>query len=280
MSESRFVETEVEVNRFVEIALLVVIVAAFVGHIGLHVYQVAANVPPTQRIPWTTLAPIFSAFALAHALFMLGWRRALAFVGLTVVIAFAFEYVGQSTGVIFGRYEYTDALGPKFLTIPITVLMVYFMVIYPCTIIANLIVSANPVSQHHSVWWVLWSALLTAFVMTAWDLSLDPLMADQVKAWLWLDGGPYFGVPFQNFWGWVATTFTIAAAYRFAETKLPLRPLGRMKVWLVVLPVIGFAALSVGDLFIGYPVDTRVVPTFVMGVPVIAALLHLFEPKE
>jgi len=280
MAQGRFVEEEIGVNRPVEIILLVVMVATFTVHIGIHAYQVAANVPPAQRIPWTILAPVFSVFAMAHALFMLGWRRAVAFFGLTAVIAFGFEFVGQATGVIFGRYAYTDVLGWKLFGIPVTVLLVYFMVIYPCTVITNLIISAHPVTQRNSVRWVLWSAVLTAFIMTAWDLTLDPLMANQVKAWLWLDGGQYFAVPFQNFFGWLATTFSIATAYRFAERGIRLAPLGRMKKWIVILPVAGFAALSIGDLFIGYPVDTRAIPLFVMGVPVLAALLHFYEPLD
>jgi len=278
--QGRFIEQDIQVNRLIEIVLLAVMFATFATHISLHVYQVVANVPPAQRVPWTTLAPIFSAFAMAHALFMLGWRRALAFFALTAIIAFGFEYIGQSTGAIFGRYEYTDVLGWKLFTVPVAVLLVYFMVIYPCYVIANLIISANPISQLHTMRWILWAAVLTAFVMTAWDLTLDPLMADQVKAWVWLDGGQYFNVPFQNFFGWLLTTFAIGSAYRFAETRLPLAPLGRMKKWIVILPVAGFAALSVGDLFIGYPADTRVIPLFVMGVPVLAALLHFYEPPD
>lgn len=43
--------------------------------------------------------------------------------------------------------------------------------------------------------------------MTAWDLSSDPVWSTIVHAWIWLDGGPWFGVPLSNFAGWYLTAF-------------------------------------------------------------------------
>lgn len=272
---------EIDINRTTELILLVLMLIFFAAHLGIHIYQVAANVPPAERIPWKTLVPIFFAFALTHALFMLGWRRALTFFGLTAVISFGFEYVGQATGLVFGPYYYTEVLGYKLLgTIPLVIPLSYFMVIYPCYIIANLLIGGRPRSGAGAWTGVLWAAFLTAMVMTAWDLTLDPLMSGEVAAWKWGVAGPFFGVPFQNFTGWVLTTFTIAAAYRLVEPRLPLRPLGRMTNWLVWLPLIGYLALSIGDIFIGDPDATRLISPFVMGVPVLAALVRLHEPPQ
>ena len=44
-------------------------------------------------------------------------------------------------------------------------------------------------------------------MMVAWDLSFDPIFSTINHAWIWLDGGSYFGVPFSNFLGWLLTTF-------------------------------------------------------------------------
>ncbi len=272
---------EIEINHATELILLILMLAFFAAHLGIHVYHVANNVPPAERIPWKTLVPIFFAFAFTHALFMLGWRRALAFFGLTAVISFGFEYVGQATGLIFGPYYYTDVLGYKLLgAIPLVIPLSYFMVMYPCYIIANLLIGGGPRSRLSGWGGALWAAFLTAIVMTAWDLTLDPLMSGEVAAWKWGVDGPYFGVPFQNFTGWVLTTFTIAAAYRLVEPRLPLRPLGRLKNWLIALPLMGYLALSIGDIFIGAPEATRLISPFVMGVPVLAALLRLYEPRQ
>jgi putative membrane protein len=44
-------------------------------------------------------------------------------------------------------------------------------------------------------------------MMVSWDLSFDPIFSTINHAWIWPDGGSYFGVPFSNFLGWLLTTF-------------------------------------------------------------------------
>ena len=39
---------------------------------------------------------------------------------------------------------------------------------------------------------------VAAFVMTQWDLVMEPPEATIGKAWIWHDGGGYFGVPMSN----------------------------------------------------------------------------------
>jgi putative membrane protein len=45
--------------------------------------------------------------------------------------------------------------------------------------------------------------------MTTWDLSLDPTWSTVLHAWIWVDGGAFFGVPLTNFLGWLLTTYLI-----------------------------------------------------------------------
>jgi len=51
--------------------------------------------------------------------------------------------------------------------------------------------------------------LVTAFIMVAWDLSQDPVWSTILRAWVWLQGGAYFGVPASNFFGWYLTVYII-----------------------------------------------------------------------
>lgn len=55
--------------------------------------------------------------------------------------------------------------------------------------------------------------LLAAFMMVAWDLSFDPIFSTINHAWVWLEGGSYFGVPFRNFLGWLLTTFVFLQGF-------------------------------------------------------------------
>lgn len=52
-------------------------------------------------------------------------------------------------------------------------------------------------------------SVVAAFIMVMWDLSMDPSRATMSQAWIWHDGGSYFGVPFVNFMGWYLTVHLI-----------------------------------------------------------------------
>jgi uncharacterized membrane protein len=52
-------------------------------------------------------------FVFAHGGLSLGWKRMIAFVVITFAVSFTSEAIGVATGLIFGRYHYTDNLGPR-----------------------------------------------------------------------------------------------------------------------------------------------------------------------
>jgi putative membrane protein len=49
--------------------------------------------------------------------------------------------------------------------------------------------------------------IIAAAIMTQWDLVMDSSASTLGKAWVWHDGGGYFGVPLSNFLGWFAVTW-------------------------------------------------------------------------
>lgn len=270
-------QTKVEYNRNLELILLVVLGLLMAAHLGILGYRVK-----TDQLPFQAMTYVFSSLVFVHALYMLGWRRALAFLSITLVVSFFFEHFGVKTGVVFGHYHYTDVLNPKLLgTVPIVIPFAYFMVLYPSYMIANLITRGFPAGSPGDLVRLLLVSILTALVMTAWDLTMDPVMVYKVKAWVWEQGGPYIGIPLRNFSGWVITTFTCSALYRLAERweRLPMRPFGRGHRTFIVLPMLGYAALCVGDLFVGYPLGSRAIAPFSMGIPLLAALMRLYRPS-
>jgi len=62
------------------------------------------------------------------------------------------------------------------------------------------------------------SILLGTWLLTAWDLVLDPSMAapqlQYVHFWIWHESGPYFGMPLRNLVGWLATGLAFIAVGR------------------------------------------------------------------
>jgi uncharacterized membrane protein len=161
-----------------------------------------ANVPYHSFFtPLLTLLAF--TFALLHSYQNLGWKHALLLLGLTFAVSLLFESVGVATGWVYGPYHYTAKLGTKFLgLVPLLIPVAWFMMTYPSYLIALRLMPAVK-----NTWiWRLGVAALGAVIMTAWDLAMDPMMVAGGH-WVWENGGSYFGVPLQNFWGWWLTIF-------------------------------------------------------------------------
>jgi uncharacterized membrane protein len=158
-------------------------------------------------IPFFTplLTLLATIFALLHGSQKMGWKVVLILLGLTIGVSLLFESVGVATGLVYGKYHYTDQLGIKFLgLVPIIIPAAWFMMMYPAYVIASRLVPAS-----WKPWqWRLGVAALGGIIMTAWDLAMDPLMVSGGH-WVWDQPGAYFGVPLQNYWGWWLTTFVI-----------------------------------------------------------------------
>jgi uncharacterized membrane protein len=158
---------------------------------------------PYHPILTPLLTLLAFVFAILHSTQNLGWKKAAILLGLTFGISLLFESVGVATGWVYGPYYYTSKLGPKFLgLVPLLIPVAWFMMTYPSYVIARYIA---PVMTRTWVYRLIVAAL-GAVVMTAWDLAMDPMMVAGGH-WVWEQGGAYFGVPLQNFWGWWLTIF-------------------------------------------------------------------------
>jgi uncharacterized membrane protein len=106
---------------------------------------------------------------------------------------------------------------------------------------------------------------------------VDPLLSGPVfKAWIWEQGGPYFGVPTQNFIGWLLTTFTVYGVYRLYERRTAPRPMGPLSKSIVMMPLITYGALMISDTIAAGNVEPMpVIAAFVMGLPLVAAAMRL-----
>jgi putative membrane protein len=219
-------------------------------------------------------------FSLFHAWYALGWRHSLAFFGLSAVISWGFEQVGVATGAIYGAYHYTDVLGAKLGHVPLLIPLAWFMMIYPSYIIANLLVGGRPLLSRPGFGRIVWLALVNGMVMTAWDLSVDVMLSGpRVQAWIWRDGGPYFGIPVQNFAGWLLTTFTVYLLYRLVERWVAPKPLADLSLATAVLPLVAYGAMAVSDMLLGDPA-LRVITPFTMGLPVLVAAGRLLDLRS
>ena len=98
-------------------------------------------------------------------------------------------------------------------------------------VVANLIAHGWPVGTPGGRGHLVRLALVGALVMTAWDLVVDPILSGPtVGALVWERGGPYYGVPVQNYLGWIVTTFTAYLLYRSVERRWTPQPVGPLSL--------------------------------------------------
>jgi carotene biosynthesis associated membrane protein len=184
---------------------------------------------------------------LAYGLAALGVRRTLVFFVAATVISASAELTGTKTGWPFGGYEYTDFLGPKLLgRVPAAIPLSWFYMGFASFVLADAIAVRRRWRNR-----ALWSVVLGAWLLTAWDLVLDPSMAapqmQYVHFWIWHESGPYFGMPLRNLAGWFGTGLLFIAAARILWNErgargappaaLPFTVYALNVVWSMVLSV-------------------------------------------
>jgi putative membrane protein len=234
-------------------------------------------------------------FSVFHAAYVLGWRHTLLFFGITVAVSWSYEHMGVETGLIYGAYHYTDALGLKLGHVPIIIPIAWFMMIYPSYIIANLIAGGrqkiimirgnkgnnnnNSSNNRTTLQQILWLSFLSAVVMTAWDLVVDPYLSGPTeRAWIWEEGGQYFGVPLHNFGGWLLTTFTIYFLFQLmSERKFQISRSRPVSTPIILLPLIGYGAMMITNIIPGEPPELRIIGPIVMGIPLAIAAIRLLK---
>jgi uncharacterized membrane protein len=186
-------------------AIAVAALATFVyGELAEHIYPfvLLPHLGVSVRVMALTL------FAVVHAAMQFGHLIGILMFCTTAVDSWLFEQVGVVTGAVYGAYHYSGMLGLKLGEVPLLIPPAWFMMIYPSYLVTSLIVDGCPLPHKTNLRQLGTRALVAAVVMTAWDAVIDPGMA-QSGVWVWEHGGSYFGVPRQNFAGWVLTTFSI-----------------------------------------------------------------------
>jgi putative membrane protein len=163
--------------------------------------------PLTDGRPRASLvvATVLLGFAasVAHAWLTRGPRAAALLLLVTTAGGFAVEAVGRSTGYPFGAYDYTGALGPRLLGVPLVIPLAWTWMAWPAWIAAARLTN-RPLPR----------VAIAGLGLAAWDLFLDPQMV-QERYWQWdstdpaLPGVP--GIPLTNYLGWFAVALTLMA---------------------------------------------------------------------
>jgi uncharacterized membrane protein len=165
--------------------------------------QVAYGAGERRRSDRATrgLVLLMLATSLAEAAHARGWKGGVRPVAAAGATGFAVELVGVATGRPFGRYRYSDRLGPRVGGVPLLAAAAWALMTRPAWAVAGRL--SRRLSRR---------VPLAAAALTAWDVFLDPRMVRD-GYWTWPDGGRYEGVPASNFGGWLATALVVFTAW-------------------------------------------------------------------
>lgn len=164
----------------------------------------------------------------------LGLWHCLGFMIPAVGLSLGSELLGTSTGFPFGRYHYLSGLGYKIAgLVPFTIPLSWFYLGFSAYLIARAALSSRKMPSFLAL---TGSISLGSLFLTSWDLVLDPAMSQTtLPFWTWEQPGAFFGMPYQNFAGWLGTgaLFMTAATWIWSAKPLTL-PRKQLELPLIV----------------------------------------------
>ena len=132
----------------------------------------------------------------------IGLKRTLAFCIPAIGLSLTSELLGTSTGFPFGAYSYLSGLGYKIADlVPFTIPLSWFYMGFSAFLVSTTILRFGT-----GIGYRLSAIFLGALMLTSWDFVLDPAMSQTpYPFWEWHQAGEFYGMPYQNFIGWMGT---------------------------------------------------------------------------
>ena len=219
------------------------------------VFQVLPGRLPMMAVVALHVLPLL-VFALIHGVMSYRMHGILIFFAMCLVVGNVFENLGVATGFPFGRYYFTDAMGPKLFQVPILLGLAYVGMGYLSWTLGRVILGylRTPLVGAQ----VITLPLVASFIMVAWDFANDPVWSNINRLWVWQHGGAYFGVPLTNFVGWYFVVYLIYQSFAIylrerSANDNPM-PSGYWR-WAVIF----YALAATGDIIIVLPKPTPAV---------------------
>jgi uncharacterized membrane protein len=151
----------------------------------------------------------------------LGLKTGLAFLLPAVLISLTSELLGTSTGFPFGNYSYLSGLGYKIAgLVPFTIPLSWFY-LGLCAYLLARAGFGKVQGWRGQVGAIAFGSLM----LTSWDFVLDPAMSQTAMPfWYWHQPGAFFGMPYQNFVGWLGTGAVFMTVAAILWRKQVMRP--------------------------------------------------------
>ena len=235
---------------------------------------------------------IYTAFGLVmiHSTITKGKIKTAIFFLLALIFGSVPEIIGVMYGTIFGHYYYNPALTPfVFGVVPLTTVISWMVILYIAYTVSDIVLksgSKKPNFKVDSIIYVLMItvllAMISGFVAANLDMIIDPVVVT-THGWIWIGGGPYYGIPVSNFVGWFLIAFSATLIFRLIESfqheestedNFSGLDLAITGIYIMFLVIYGLSALLLGH------EEYLLIGTTTMGPFIIVSLLLIFIKKE
>lgn len=146
----------------------------------------------------------------------------LSFMLPAIFISLGSELLGTSTGFPFGHYRYLSGLGYKIAgLVPFTIPLSWFYLGFSAYILARAALATKSIPS-----WLKYTGAIFfgSLLLTSWDFVLDPAMSQaKYTFWVWEQPGAFFGMPYQNFAGWMGTGIVFMSVATIFWQAKPLK---------------------------------------------------------
>ncbi len=230
--------TSIGIARWQSMVLWAVLLMYAVGRVC---QQYPDRIPIQLIVLMQVAAP--AIFALIHGSILYGLRGMSAFTVFCLGIGALCESVSLRTGFPFGHYVFTNLMGPKVFQLPILLVLAYLGIGYCSWVLGLLILGYR--NRPLTGAGIVAVPLLASFIMVAWDLSMEAIWSTIDRAWIWRDGGRFYGVPVSNFAGWFFTAFLFYQAFALYCSVSRNRPgISSGSYWRAAIVCYGVCALG------------------------------------
>ena len=225
-----------------------------VSGLQLLILSFVRNKKSNPVVSWLTSVILLAVGNVCNAISIFGYGIIFHFLR-ALCLVFVFEEFGLRYGVVFGRYEFTDSLGPRVSErLPALVLVLWTCLLYPSILLGTAIFTGSPTGTIPKNRRILFSSI-TAVVVVMFDVVSEPvgvlfghkiwhhaafINADcttytGVADWVYPINQPlssYFGIPLHNFIGWYTVSFIVSLDFSLSVSSSSIQRNRNVISWL------------------------------------------------
>lgn len=176
------------------------------------IYALIGDLIPASERGFGGVFLVLQGLSIACYLYAYLGRSAWYTISIIMLGALFVEYAGATYDIPFGAYDYTNVLGWQiFATVPAVILFAWLMSLVGSWSLTYMV-------WPHAPRWL--RAIGCGGFIMIFDIQIEPVATLINGYWIWMEPGPYYGVPLINFAGWWAVGTLLAYSCDTALLRL------------------------------------------------------------